>query len=136
MKLILISKGSDKIRTFSLNSWIKVLLTAAVIGIPVAVGMLLGLNLADGRWQLLFEDHIAEMQNELTVSRQELFEDRQRVSQTLSLMTAKLAQMRASVVRLDALGEQLTELSGIEGGEFDFSNTPGLGGPDSLDHQV
>lgn len=136
MKLILISKRTDKVRTFSINSWVKVLLSAAVLGFPVAAGVLLGLKLADGRWQLLFEDHIADMQNELTVSRQELFEDRQRVSQTLSLMTAKLAQMRASVVRLDALGEQLTELSGLEGGEFDFSTMPGLGGPDNIDQQV
>lgn len=136
MKLILISKRSDKVRTFSLNSWVKVLLSAAVLGVPVAVGMLLGLKLADGRWQLLFEDHIADMQNELTISRQELFQDRQRVDQTLSLMTAKLAQMRASVVRLDALGEQLTELSDMESGEFDFSVAPGLGGPGNYSQQV
>ncbi len=129
MKLILISKRSDKVRTFSLNSWVRILLSAAVLGIPVAAGVLLGLKLADGRWQLLFEDHIADMQNEMTISRQELFEDRQRVNQTLSLMTAKLAQMRASVVRLDALGEQLTELSDMDAGEFDFSAAPGLGGP-------
>lgn len=136
MKLILISNRSDRVRTFSINSWVKVLLSATILGIPVALGMLLGLKLSDGRWQLLFEDHIADMQNELVVSRQELFEDRERVSQTLSLMTAKLAQMRASVVRLDALGEQLTELSDIEGGEFDFSSMPGLGGPENSDQQV
>jgi murein DD-endopeptidase MepM/ murein hydrolase activator NlpD len=136
VKLILISKRSDKVRTFSLNSWMKIFLSAAVIGIPVAAGVLLGLKLADGRWQLLFEDHIADMQQELTLSRQELFEDRQRVNQTLSLMTAKLAQMRASVVRLDALGEQLTELSDMEAGEFDFSAAPGLGGPGNYSHQT
>ena len=135
MKLILISKRSDKVRTFSLNSWVRILLSAAVLGIPVAAGVLLGLKLADGRWQLLFEDHIADMQNEMTISRQELFEDRQRVNQTLSLMTAKLAQMRASVVRLDALGEQLTELSDMDAGEFDFSAAPGLGGPEIQSQQ-
>jgi murein DD-endopeptidase MepM/ murein hydrolase activator NlpD len=115
---------------------VKILLSATIIGIPVALGMVLGLKLSDGRWQLLFEDHIAEMQHELVVSRQELYEDRERVSQTLSLMTAKLAQMRASVLRLDALGQQLTELSDIEGSEFDFSSMPGLGGPENSDHQV
>ena len=135
MKLILISKRSDKVRTFSLNSWVRILLSAAVLGIPVAAGVLLGLKLADGRWQLLFEDHIADMQNEMTISRQELFEERQRVNQTLSLMTAKLAQMRASVVRLDALGEQLTELSDMDAGEFDFSAAPGLGGPEIQSQQ-
>jgi murein DD-endopeptidase MepM/ murein hydrolase activator NlpD len=85
--------------------------------------------MADGRWQQLFEDHIAEMQNEINVSREQLQSDRHQVTNSLSMMTAKLAQMRASVVRLDALGEQLTEISGIDGDEFDFSSTPGLGGP-------
>jgi len=42
-----------------------------------------------------------------------------------------LAQMRARLVRLDALGEQLTEVAGLEDGEFDFSSAPGLGGPES-----
>jgi murein DD-endopeptidase MepM/ murein hydrolase activator NlpD len=136
VKLILISKRSDKVRTFSLNSWVRVLLSVALLGIPVAAGVLLGVKLSDGRWQLLFEDHIVDMQNELTVNRQELQDDRQQISQTLSLMTAKLAQMQSSVVRLDALGEQLTEISGIEGGEFDFSSMPGLGGPEHLGQQV
>ena len=62
----------------------KVLLSAAVLGIPVAA-VCFWLKACRGR-QLLFEDHIADMQNN-TVSRQELFEDRRRVSQTLSLMT-------------------------------------------------
>ncbi len=85
--------------------------------------------MADGRWQQLFEEHIAEMQNEINVSREQLHSDRHQVTNSLSMMTAKLAQMRASVVRLDALGEQLAEISGIDGDEFDFSSTPGLGGP-------
>lgn len=129
MKLILISKRSDRVRTLSLNSWARILLSTAVLGIPVAAGTLLGLKIADGRWQILFEDHIAEMQDELNSSREKLQSDREKVTNNLSMMTAKLAQMRASVVRLDALGEQLTEISGIDGDEFDFSSAPGLGGP-------
>jgi len=39
--------------------------------------------------------------------------------------------MRSRLVRLDALGEQLTQLASLEDGEFDFSVAPGLGGPDT-----
>jgi murein DD-endopeptidase MepM/ murein hydrolase activator NlpD len=46
-------------------------------------------------------------------------------------MTLKLAQMRSRLVRLDALGEQLTQIASLEDGEFDFSVAPGLGGPDT-----
>ena len=130
MKIILISNRSDKVRTFSLNSWARVLLSVVLLGIPVATGALLGVKLADGRWQLLFENSVDEMQNQLVVQRQELNDDRQQVAHTLSSMTAKLAQMQARLVRLDALGEQLTEISDLESGEFDFSSMPGLGGPE------
>jgi murein DD-endopeptidase MepM/ murein hydrolase activator NlpD len=44
-------------------------------------------------------------------------------------MTVKLAKLRSRLVRLDALGEQLTQIASLEDGEFDFSSTPGLGGP-------
>jgi len=128
VKIILISNRSDRVRTFSLNSWARILLSAVVLGIPVVAGALLGVKLTDGKWQLRFENNIAEMQSELILHRQELDGDRQQVEDTLSLMTAKLAQMRARLVRLDALGEQLTQISGLEDGEFDFSSTPGLGG--------
>jgi murein DD-endopeptidase MepM/ murein hydrolase activator NlpD len=133
VKIILISNRSDRVRTFGLNSWARVVLSAVLLGIPVVAGTLLGVKLTDGKWQLLFENNIAEMQGELILQRQALDDDRQQVADTLSLMTAKLAQMRARLVRLDALGEQLTQISGLESGEFDFASAPGLGGPrDSL----
>ncbi|MCS5587351.1 MAG: peptidoglycan DD-metalloendopeptidase family protein [Porticoccaceae bacterium] len=137
MKIILISNRSDKIRTISLHSWARVLLSVVLLGIPLAVGTLLGVKLADGRWQLLFENSIAEMQHELVVQQGELSHGRQQAANSLSSMTAKLAQMRARLVRLDALGEQLTEIAGLEDGEFDFSSAPGLGGPENqsfVDH--
>ena len=130
MKIILISNSSDKVRTFSLNNWARALLSVVLLGIPVAAGTLLGVKLADGRWQLLFDNSVGEMQNQLIVQQQQLNDGRQQVADTLASMTATLAQMRARLVRLDALGEQLTEVSGLEGGEFDFSSMPGLGGPE------
>jgi murein DD-endopeptidase MepM/ murein hydrolase activator NlpD len=129
VKIILISSSSDKVRTFSLNNWARVLLSVVLLGIPVAAGTLLGVKFADGRWQLLFDNSVGEMQNQLVVQQQQLNDGRQQVSDTLSSMTATLAQMRARLVRLDAMGEQLAEISGLQGGEFDFSAMPGLGGP-------
>lgn len=130
MKIILIRNRADKIRTISLNSWAIALLSIALLGIPVAAGSLLGLKIADGRWQLIFDNSISEMRQELVTQKQELDSGRQQVADSLSSMTAKLAQMKARLVRLDALGEQLTQIAKLEDGEFDFSSTPGLGGPD------
>jgi murein DD-endopeptidase MepM/ murein hydrolase activator NlpD len=69
------------------------------------------------------------MQNEIVLQREDVDAGRQQLDNSLSGMTLKLAKMRSRLVRLDALGEQLTQIASLEDGEFDFSSTPGLGGP-------
>jgi murein DD-endopeptidase MepM/ murein hydrolase activator NlpD len=44
-------------------------------------------------------------------------------------MAVKLGQMQAHVMRLDSLGDRLAKAAGISRQEFDFSKTPGQGGP-------
>ena len=129
MKIILISSRADKVRTISLNSWAKGLLSVLLLGIPVAAGTMLGVKIADGRWELLFDNSIGEMQHQLVVQQSHVDAGREQLDSSLAAMTGKLAQMRSRLVRLDALGEQLTQLASLEDGEFDFSTTPGLGGP-------
>ena len=131
MKIILISSRADKVRTISLNSWAKGLLSVLLLGIPVAAGTMLGVKIADGRWELLFDNSIGEMQHQLVVQQSHVDAGREQLDTSLAAMTGKLAQMRSRLVRLDALGEQLTQLASLEDGEFDFSVAPGLGGPDT-----
>jgi murein DD-endopeptidase MepM/ murein hydrolase activator NlpD len=47
----------------------------------------------------------------------------------LTAMTRRLASIQAQVTRIDALGTHLTELAGLDSGEFDFSGPPAVGGP-------
>ena len=129
MKIILISNKIDKVRTLSLNSWAKCALSVLLLGIPVTAGTMLGIKIADGRWELLFDNSIAQMQNEIVLQREDVDAGRQQLDNSLSGMRLKLAKMRSRLVRLDALGEQLTQIASLEDGEFDFSSTPGLGGP-------
>ena len=132
MKIILISSRLEKVRTLSLNSWAKGLLSVLLLGIPVAAGTMLGVKIADGRWELLFDNSISEMQHQLVVQQEQVDNGREQLDSSLSAMTLKLAQMRSRLVRLDALGEQLTQIASLEDGEFDFSVAPGLGGPDNV----
>lgn len=130
MKIILISNRAEKVRTLSLNNWAKGLLSVLLLGIPVATGTLLGVKIADGRWELLVENTISEMQHELVLQQQEVDSGRIEASRTLTAMTVKLAEMRSRLIRLDALGERLTQIARLEDGEFNFSDTPGVGGPE------
>ena len=129
MKIILISNGAEKVRTLSLNSWAKGLLSVLLLGIPVAAGTMLGVKIADGRWELVVENTVNQMQHELVQQQQEVDQGRAQAAETLTAMTVKLAEMRARLIRLDALGERLTQIARLDDGEFDFSDAPGVGGP-------
>ena len=131
MKIILINSRADKVKTINLNSWAKGLLSVLLLGIPVAAGTMMGLKIAYGRWEVLFDNSIAEMQHQLIIQQEEVQAGRDQVDSSVAAMTLKLAQMRSRLVRLDALGEQLTQIASLEDGEFDFSIAPGLGGPDT-----
>lgn len=45
-------------------------------------------------------------------------------------MTSRMGDMQAELLRLNALGERLVEMSGLNSEEFDFRNPPPQGGPD------
>ncbi len=47
----------------------------------------------------------------------------------LKAMTARMADMQARLMRLDALGEHLAESANLKSEEFDFSKKPPMGGP-------
>jgi len=100
VKIILISNRADKARTLTLNSWAKGLLSVLLLGIPVAAGTMMGVKIADGRWELLFENSINEMQHEIVVQQNEVDAGRIQANNTLNAMTLKLAEMRARQLAL------------------------------------
>jgi murein DD-endopeptidase MepM/ murein hydrolase activator NlpD len=129
VKIIFISQHAEKVRTIRLNTWTKCLLSIVLLGLPLAAGGILGVKIADGRWQLLFDNSIVEMQHQIVLQQDEVDSGRDQLETSLSAMTLKLAKLRSRLVRLDALGERLTQVASLDDGEFDFSTTPGLGGP-------
>ena len=54
---------------------------------------------------------------------------RTQATHELDALQVKMAELQARIMRLDALGEQLVEVSALDGGEFDFSRRPAIGGP-------
>ena len=132
VKIILISNGAEKVRTLSLNSWAKGLLSVLLLGIPVAAGTLLGVKIADGRWELVVENTVNQMQHELVQQQQEVDQGRAQAAETLTAMTVKLAEMRARLIRLDALGERLTQIARLDDGEFDLLRRTRCGWPKGI----
>ncbi|QGU31863.1 M23 family metallopeptidase [Thermochromatium tepidum] len=52
-------------------------------------------------------------------------------SDEIGTMIARLGEMEAEVQRINALGERLVQISGLDPQEFDFVNRPPRGGPET-----
>jgi murein DD-endopeptidase MepM/ murein hydrolase activator NlpD len=50
----------------------------------------------------------------------------------VNALAARLAELKASSTRLDALGERLVQLGKLDPEEFDFGQPPPMGGPENL----
>jgi murein DD-endopeptidase MepM/ murein hydrolase activator NlpD len=75
---------------------------------------------------------VAEWESELGKQEDLLASTRSVLQQNLDALALRIGQMNAQVVRLDALGSRLTQMAGLNDGEFDFNTVPSLGGPEAL----
>lgn len=50
-------------------------------------------------------------------------------------LSSRIGLLQAHVMRLDALGRKLINMAKIDQGEFDFNNTPALGGPETVEQK-
>ncbi|SEM37823.1 Murein DD-endopeptidase MepM and murein hydrolase activator NlpD, contain LysM domain [Luteibacter sp. UNCMF331Sha3.1] len=57
-------------------------------------------------------------------------EVKRQAQRDLDALAVKLGQLQAQSVRLNALGERLTQVGKLDDGEFDFDEEPGQGGPE------
>ncbi|MET1254047.1 M23 family metallopeptidase [Aliikangiella maris] len=55
---------------------------------------------------------------------------KQSSQQQLNALTAKMGMMQAHIRRLDAAGERIVSISGLDAKEFNFSDAPAMGGPE------
>ena len=128
MKLIFLNRHAAS-RTLELGRWSWLLLSACVIGIPlglVAVTYQLGF---DGGARSEQASRISMREQQATQRAEALAQLSVEAQSRLTAMTRRLATLQTQMTRLDALGHHLTELAGLELGEFDFSGPPALGGP-------
>ncbi|MBT8141066.1 MAG: peptidoglycan DD-metalloendopeptidase family protein [Gammaproteobacteria bacterium] len=58
------------------------------------------------------------------------------IQEKVNAVAIRLGQLQARLIRLDAMGGRLTEMAGLEKSEFDFTEVPPQGGPESAPHSV
>lgn len=70
------------------------------------------------KWDKQLLDHAKEVKTLKRLSQEKV-----------DALTLRMGDMQARLMRLDALGQRLTEVAKLQNGEFDFSLSPALGGP-------
>lgn len=128
--IVLNNSGPSK--TVELGRWSKVVLSAVLIGIPVGFAGLsyeLGIRKGVAKAETAEETQATEDAKERAEALAEMAGAAQQRLESMSLL---LAELQGRMTRLDAMGMHLTDIAGLEQGEFDFTVAPALGGPISV----
>lgn len=134
MKIILVGKHHGRTHSFTLKGWTKVLLSVCLLGIPVILGALLSEHLQNrDAADILSADVTQSWEEALSEQGRKLEESKRQAESQLSALTVRIAELQARLLRLDALGERLTVLTKLDKGEFDFSQPPSVGGPETME---
>lgn len=115
-----------------LPGWVRLALSFCFLGLPLSAGVMLGVELAGGRFGNFVDESLSDLKQDLEQQQKELEDTKAIAEQRAKSLALKLATMQANLIRLNALGERLATMAELEPGEFDFSITPALGGPEPL----
>ncbi|WP_370981301.1 peptidoglycan DD-metalloendopeptidase family protein [Agaribacterium sp. ZY112] len=131
MRLILVSKRHGSTRCINLGGWARAFIGVCLVGFPVGMGVMAyqlfaqsGEGLLDSQSREAWVATLESQQDEVELARRE-------AEKRLAALTLRVSQLQARLVRIDALGERLTTMAKLDSGEFDFSQAPALGGPET-----
>jgi murein DD-endopeptidase MepM/ murein hydrolase activator NlpD len=106
--------------------WLPPALAAALV-LSATAGFGYWVKSIDGRLPV---DIVGMWAGELQQQRQQLSATRELVENNTGALARRVAQLHAHVMRLDAAGARLTEIAGLDKGEFNFAQPPPVGGPE------
>ncbi|TGG92732.1 M23 family metallopeptidase [Natronospirillum operosum] len=128
MQIILVTQRHG--RSLHLPTWLgrsmPYLILVSAVGL-FYLGFLAGTPEA-GR--ALSDRALVQWEQEIHSQRQLLDQITRQSEEELAALAVRLAELQARSTRLDALGERLIDVAGLEDSEFDFSMPPGVGGPE------
>jgi len=129
MKIIVVDQKHGQTKSLVLNRWARLALSVCLLGVPVVLGYY-GYHFSASRNADFYKDEATQAwMNDLKSQREDIDQIRQDTLAQLEALTLRMANLQARLLRLDALGQRLTEISDLDDGEFDFTQEPAMGGP-------
>jgi murein DD-endopeptidase MepM/ murein hydrolase activator NlpD len=103
------------------------LAVAGAIGLAFMAGHYFGFHRGLGEPA----EQLTVWSKELTAQQATIDDTRRILQERLNSLAARIGQMNAHVIRLDALGRRLTQMAKLDSREFDFDHPPAQGGPET-----
>lgn len=130
MKIIIVDEKHGASRSVVLRGWMRLGLSLCLLGLPVVLGYY-GFQLAQSLSTETQRDEAAQAWVDgLREQKADLERVKHETLAQLEALTIRMASLQARLIRLDALGERLTNAAGLDDGEFDFTQEPSVGGPE------
>ena len=132
MNILFLSSNRGKICGLSLRKPLHLLLVLAMAGLMMGGSVYVGYTLNPNQ-----DNQAVIDQWKADVHRQQvqLRHIREEAEANINAMSSRIGLLQAHVMRLDALGQKLVKMASIDKAEFDFDQTPAVGGPESLSNQ-
>lgn len=134
MDIILVSKNRSRTRRFSIGTehpllWVG---TGAALTVLMVAGFLLGRAVLMHHDSAQMSPELAAMwEQQVEEQKAELQAARASARETSRMLSQRVARLQAHVLRLDAAGNRMAEVAGLDPTEFSFNTDPALGGPEA-----
>ncbi len=138
MNIIFVGRRHGKSKTLRLGNAQLVSLVffvAALVVLLVYAGYRLNDTIAGrtGDGPTVDSEAIVQWADQLSAQSREIDKLKEASRERLDALTLRMGNMQARLLRLDALGQRLTDVAKLNNGEFDFRSPPALGGPIEAD---
>ncbi len=128
MNLRIVTGPHGRTREIDLTGPHLLLASVLIFGIFIA-GLALGRFLLGGNAeQRAYARAMAQQKTDLQAARGQ-------IDGKVDALATRIGSLNAQLIRLDALGRRLTDLAGLDRGEFDFAKPPPAGGPEGQEAQ-
>ncbi len=132
MNIIVVAKFLKSPQKVSLRDPRLIAGAAALFLLVAGVGASIGSAMSSAESRALTEARA--LREELREQQQDLDAARAKTDRDVNAIAARLGELQAQATRLNALGARLTQVAQLDSGEFDFSEGPALGGPESAEN--
>jgi murein DD-endopeptidase MepM/ murein hydrolase activator NlpD len=132
MNIVFISKSHGQSSTYSMNGKRLLMALALFVGLLFAVAYGGYRYATSQQSDVLTPEMISRWSEDLEQQKQQVDAQKELSTRKIDALSVKMGELQARLLRIEGLGERLTQMAAIDQSEFDFSAGPGMGGPSDM----